>query len=709
MTTTTATASPRPVPASVPARFALAIVLGAFLLFQVQFILAKRLLPWFGGAPAVWTACMLFFQVLLLAGYGYAHGLARAWPRRQRDVHLALLAAALLLLLSRARSWPSPLTPGEEWSPQPGADPVLSILRMLAVSAGLPYLVLAATGPLVQSWLARLSGASPYRLYALSNLGSLLGLLSYPFVIEPWLSVAGQGWFWACAFVGFACAVGACAVAVGRVAAEERAASGPGPPRPAIFQFALWFGLAAVASTLLLAVTNEICLDVAVIPFLWVLPLALYLLSFVVCFEYERLCRREIWLGAVAVAAPSCLYALSRGTDLPIGGQVAVFGGALFAYCMACHGELARTKPPPAHLTSFYLTVAAGGAAGGLFTSLVAPALFPGYWELHLALLGGAVLLVAVLLLDAGSWLNRGGAGRVRSYRIAAYAGVAVLTWRLGAQARDDLRGMTEVRRGFFGVLSVALENRGESDERLKLRHGRIAHGLQFTAPARRREPTTYYGPKSGAGLALRRHPRRLAGEPLRVGLVGLGVGTLAAYARPGDVLRVYEINPEVLRLSAGPYPTFTFLRDAAAEVTTVVGDARLSLARELPQDFDVLALDAFNGDAIPMHLLTREAFAVYLRHLRAGGVLAVHVSNKYLDLKPVVRGLAGSFGLRAVLVDARSSGALWASDWVLVARDGALFTDAEIDAAALPLAVREAGLPVWTDAYSNLLGVLRR
>jgi hypothetical protein len=694
----------------VPARFAIAIVLGAFLLFLVQFILAKRLLPWFGGAPAVWTACMLFFQVLLLAGYGYAHGLAGGAPRRQRDVHLTLLTAALLLLLSRARSWPSPLTPGEEWSPDPVAVPVLSILRLLAVSAGLPYLVLAATGPLVQSWFARLRpGASPYWLFALSNLGSLLGLLSYPFVIEPWLSLAGQGWFWACAFLPFALAVGACAVAVGRLPAGGGAVSGPGAPRPATVQYALWFVLAAVASTLLLAVTNALCLDVAVIPFLWIVPLALYLLSFVLCFEYERVYRRELWLGAVAVAAPSCLYALSRGTDLAIGAQVAVLGGALFAYCMACHGELARTKPPPEHLTSFYLTVAAGGAAGGLFTGLVAPAAFPGYWELHLALLGGPVLLVAVLLLDAESWLNRGDAGRVWAYRIAAYASLTVLAWRLGDQAIDPLRGLIEVRRGFFGVLSVALENRGAADEWRKLRHGRIAHGLQFTAPARRREPTTYYGPKTGAGLALRRHPRRLAGEPLRVGLVGLGVGTLAAYARPGDVLRVYEINPDVLRLSAGPDPVFTFLRDAPAEVTTVVGDARLSLAREPPQDFDVLALDAFSGDAIPMHLLTREAFAVYLGHLRAGGVLAIHVSNKYLDLKPVVRGLAGSLGLRAVLVDGRSSGVLWSSDWVLVARDGALFADSEIDAAALPLAVSEAGLPVWTDAYSNLLGVLRR
>jgi hypothetical protein len=710
MTTTTSTRSPAPERRPVPARFAFAIVLGAFLLFQVQFILAKRLLPWFGGAPAVWTACMLFFQVLLLAGYGYAHSLARAAPRRQRDVHLALLAAALVLLVSRVGSWPSPLTPGEEWSPDPGAASVPSILRLLAVSAGLPYLVLAATGPLVQSWFARLRpGASPYGLFALSNLGSLVGLLSYPFLIEPWLSVAGQGWMWAGAFLSFVFAIGACAMAVGRAPAADHVESGSAAPRPAAIQYLLWFGLAAVASTLLLAVTNELCLDVAVIPFLWILPLAVYLLSFVLCFEYERVYRREIWLGAVGVAAPSCLYALSRGTDLPIAGQVAVFTGALFAYCMACHGELARTKPSPAHLTSFYLTVAAGGAAGGLFTGLVAPAAFPGYWELHLALLGGPVLLVAMLLLDPESWLNRGDAGRVWTFRIAAYAGLVVLSVSLGAQAVDELRGMIEVRRGFFGVLSVALENRGQPDESHKLRHGRIAHGLQFTAPGRRREPTTYYGPKTGAGLALRRHPRRLAGEPLRVGLVGLGVGTLAAYAQPGDVFRVYEINPDVLRLSEGPDPTFTFLHDAPAEVTTVLGDARLSLEREPPQELDVLALDAFSGDAIPVHLLNREAFAVYLRHLRAGGVLAVHVSNKYLDLKPVVRGLAGSFGLRAVLVDARSSGVLWSSDWVLVARDAAPFADAEVDVAALPLAVNEAGLPVWTDAYSNLLGVLRR
>jgi hypothetical protein len=693
-----------------PARFGIAVFLGAFLLFQVQLILAKRLLPWFGGAPAVWTTCMLFFQVALLLGYAYAHALARAAPRRQRDAHLALLAAALLLLAARAAAWPSPLTPGEEWKPDPAASPVPLILALLAASAGLPYLVLAATGPLVQSWLARIRpGASPYRLFALSNLGSLLGLLSYPFVVEPWLSVVAQGWLWTLGFLSYALAVGSCAFALGPPAESPRVEAPAASAPPALIDHILWFGLAAVASTLLLAVTSALCQDVAVVPFLWMLPLALYLLSFVLCFEYERLYRRAVWLAAGAVAGPACAYALFRGTDLAIRGQVATFAGALFIYCMACHGELAQGKPRPAHLTSFYLTVAAGGAAGGVFTGFLAPVLFLGYWELNLALVGGPVLLVAVLLLDPDSWLNRGTATRVWAFRIGAYVGLAGLAGALGAQVISNLRGAGEVRRGFFGVIAVALENRGDPDERRKLRHGRITHGLQFTSAARRREPTTYYGPKSGAGLVLRRHPRRLAGQPLRVGLVGLGAGTLAAYAQTGDVFRAYEINRDVLRLSTGPDPAFTFLRDAPAEITTILGDARLALEREPPQELDVLALDAFSSDAIPVHLLTREAFALYLRHLRGpDGVVVVHVSNKYLDLKPVVRGLAGAFGLRAVLVDSRASGAVWSSDWVIVVRHDALLRDPEVDAAALPLAVNEPGLPLWTDDYSNLLSVLK-
>jgi hypothetical protein len=695
---------------SSPARFAGAIGLGAFLIFEVQFILAKRLLPWFGGVPAVWTTCLLFFQVALLLGYVYAHALARLAPRRQRDVHLALLAAALVLLATRAGSWPSPLTPGDGWKPDPAAAPLPHLLWLLSASVGLPYLVLASTGPLLQSWFARLfPERSPYRLFALSNLGSLLGLLSYPFAVEPWLSVAGQGWLWTAGFLVFAVGSVRSAMAFGRAAGPAPAVRAvPAAPLPFILRV-LWFGLSAAMSTLLLAVTSQICEDVAVIPFLWVLPLGLYLLSFILCFEYERFHRREIWFGAVVVAAVGVVYALQHGTDIGIGAQIALYSAALLAYGMACHGELARLKPEAARLTSFYLIVAAGGAAGGLFAGVLAPRLFLGFWELHLALLGAPVLLVAALLIDPGSWLNVGTAGRLTVARIAVYVWLAVLAGILGADAANGLRGAAIVRRGFFGVLSVALENRGDPDEWRKLRHGRIAHGLQFTAPARRREPTTYYGPKSGAGLALRRHPRRLRGEPLRVGLVGLGVGTLVAYAGAGDVFRIYEIDPEVLRLSTGPDPTFTFVRDAPGEVATVLGDARLSLEREMPQSFDVVALDAFSSDAIPVHLLTREAAALYLRHLRGpDSVVAVHVSNKYLDLKPVVRALAGALGLRAALVDSRAEGAVWSSDWVLLVRDPSLLLDPEVDRAALPLAVGEPGLPLWTDDYSNLLRVLR-
>jgi hypothetical protein len=700
--------------------------LGAFLLFQVQFILAKRLLPWFGGVPAVWTTCLLFFQVALLLGYLYAHAVGRLPPRRQRDVHVALLSAALVLLAMRAGSWPSPLTPGDGWKPDPAAEPLPRLLWLLTASVGLPYLVLASTGPLLQSWFARLfPERSPYRLFALSNLGSLLGLLSYPFAVEPWLSIAGQGWLWTVGFLVFAMGSARTALAFGRAAIPEPAAPAvpepaapaipsplvhavPAPPVPLILRV-LWFGLSAAMSTLLLAVTSQICQDVAVIPFLWVLPLGLYLLSFVLCFEYERFHRREVWFGAVVVTAAGVVYALQHGTDLGIATQVAFYSAALFAYGMACHGELARLKPEAARLTSFYLTVAAGGAAGGLFAGVLAPRIFLGFWELHLALLGAAVLLVAALLVDPESWLSVGTPARMWTSRVTVYVWLGVLTGVLGADARNGLRGAGLTRRGFFGVLSVALENRGDPDEWRKLRHGRIAHGLQFTAPARRREPTTYYGPKSGAGLALRRHPRRLRGEPLRVGLVGLGVGTLVAYAQKGDVVRVYEIDPEVLRLSTGEDPAFTFVRDAPAEVTTVLGDARLSLEREGPQSFDVLALDAFSSDAIPVHLLTREAVALYLRHLRGpDSVVAVHVSNKYLDLKPVVRALAGALGLRAALVDSRGTGAVWSADWVLLLRDPSLLLDPEVDKATLPLVVDEPGLPLWTDDYSNLLRVLR-
>ncbi len=710
------------------AAYAFSVFLSALLLFDVQFILSKHLLPWFGGAAAVWTTCMLFFQVFLLLGYLYAHLLAGWPPSRQRNVHLLLLGLALVLLLARAAVWPSALTPGDEWKPASDAWPVARILRLLGAAVGLPYLALASTGPLLQSWYARLfPEESPYRLYALSNLGSLLGLVGYPLVAEPLLHVSEQASLWTIGFCFFAAATGACAWAF----AESRPAPLPATPDsegdgPGPGLLALWFGLAAMPSVMLLAVTSQLCQEIAVIPLLWMLPLALYLLSFVLCFEYGRFYRREAILAVLVVAAAGGTLALYRGTNVRATGQISIFLGVLFAYALGGHGELARLKPSPRHLTTFYLVVAAGGAAGGVFAALVAPRIFPAFFELHMALLAGPVLLLLAVLRDENSWLNRGPGRLVWALRVSVVAWALALAVALGIHVEDSFRGAERISRNFYGVLRVLHRDEGTAVEMRQLKHGRIIHGLQYAHPDRRGDPTSYYGPRTGIGLALERHPRRVADEPLRVGVVGLGVGTLAAYARAGDTFRFYEINPAVIALAQGPTAVFTYLSDARGKVEVVPGDARLALEREAPEEFDVLAVDAFSSDSIPVHLLTREALGVYLRHLRMpDGIVAFHVSNRFLDLRPVVKGLAGERGLRAALVAwSGQDGAwpladpldwpstllsTWPSDWILVTRESRLLDDPQVAGAAVTMNVSEPGLPVWTDGYSNLLRVIKR
>lgn len=690
--------------------FAVTIGVGACLLFQVQFILGKQILPWFGGAPAVWTTCMLFFQVLLLLGYAYAHLVSRApSPRRQRDVHLALLVAALALLLVRVVAWPSPITPGGDWKPTADQAPSLAILGLLLFTIGLPYLVLSATGPLLQSWYARcFPGASPYRLYALSNLGSLAGLLSYPFVLEPLLTVAHQGWAWVAGFALFALGCAGTAVLVGRTApAAEPSARQPaaaeGPP-PTLAQRALWLSLAMIASVLLLAITSQISLEVAVIPFLWMLPLALYLLSFVLCFEYERVYRRGLWIPALLVAAGGTTATIRAGVHAPMLVQLGVYLFTLLVACMVCHGELVRRKPAPRHLTGFYLWVSAGGAAGGLFTGLVAPFAFPDLWELPISLVA-ACTLALVLGLASGS--------KHRVLRlVASVLGslyVLALAVTLAMHAHDELADNLHVSRGFFGVLRVDQDTDDDGQVRTRLRHGRIIHGLQYDDPIFAREPTTYYGPGSAVGMAINMHPRRALGLPLRLGFVGLGTGTLACYAVPGDGVRFYEINPQVIALSTGPQPLFTYLQDSAGAVEIAVGDARVNLEREPPQGFDVLALDAFSSDSIPAHLLTVEAVQLYLGHLRdEHSVIAVHISNRYLDLDPVVRGLARELGLAVTRIDdIEDDERVYASDWMLLARDPIAFAHLEAVATVTPPERPPATWPLWTDAYSNLVEVL--
>lgn len=651
------------------------IFLGAFLLFLIQPVFAKLILPWFGGSAAVWITCLVFFQVALLAGYAYAYAIVR-WmtARAQAVVHSLLMLGAMALL---------PAIPGSHWQPAPGENPLLRLMAILTAVLGAPFFLLATTGPLLQAWMAR-ARLEPYRLFALSNAAALVALVCYPLLIQPRISTRAQDVAWSVGFAVFAML----STAAAWLAPHDHCKSirGEGAivsdSRRSLWT---WFALAAGGSMLLLSITNQLTQNVAAVPFLWIWPLAVYLATFILCFESSGWYRPGGYARFAAIAFAAVAYMISdiRMSEAIV-VSIAVLVAALFAGCMLCHGELAARKPPKDRLTSFYLMIAAGGAAGAVFIGVLAPVIFSGVYELAVSLL--LICTIALVLNWRGAWPER-----------LLWGGLVVtLAIVTGAQVRAYHRNALIVRRDFYGVLRVV-----DSDGVRRLYHGTIEHGSQFLDAARRVLPTTYYGPSSGAGLAL----RYCCNVPKHVGIVGLGTGTLAAYGQTGDCFRFYEIDPAVIRLAQSQ---FSFLKETKATVEIAVGDARLALDREPSQHFDVLAIDAFSGDAIPVHLLTTEAFAIYRRHLKASGILAVHVSNQFLDLAPVVAQLAAGQGMRSIAVqsDADDTAHLAAATWVLAARDTALLDRAEI--ARTARAIPRRSKPAWTDDYNNLLEVLR-
>lgn len=692
--------------------YALTILVSAFLLFQVEPVIAKIILPWFGGSAAVWTVCLLFFQLVLLLGYLYAHAVVRYLkPRMQAVVHCGLLVVSLATL---------PIYPSDSLKPSSPADPTFGILGLLALTVGLPYFLLSTTGPLLQAWYARrYHGAMPYRLYALSNAGSMFALLSYPVLFEPKFGTHRQAGMWSIAFGVFAAI---CAVTAFRsgTSPEIKAASEPqDDAKPGPKQYILWMALPACASVLLLAITNHLSANVAAIPFLWVLPLSLYLLSFILCFEGSGWYRRSPYLQLLAVALGSMAYALTSSIDrslpvtLPVVGAVtlravwmmiALYGLGLFTCCMVCHGELARLKPHPRYLTHFYLMMSAGGALGGILVGLVAPHVFRNFYELPLGLVACAALVVLTLKQDPElpwfrSWLQPA--------PVVAVALTAALAVYTGMQIRDFARGSRLLVRNFYGSLKV--EDTGPAtdlDAVRNLTNGTINHGDQFLNPARRRWPTTYYGPNTGVGLAVRDKQRTHA---VRIGVIGLGTGTVAAYGREGDYIRYYEINPLVLWIA---HTQFTYLNDCPSKLDVAMGDARLSLERELnesgPENFDVLAVDAFSSDSIPVHLLTKEAMQLYFRHLKADGILAVHISNRYLDLQPVVEDETAATSHVARVVDTEDDDdtGVFGATWVLVAAPSPGFDREILDHSSAPESGNKVRL--WTDDYSNLFQILK-
>ena len=679
------------------ALFAVTIFLGAFLLFQVQPLIGRFLLPWFGGTPEVWTTCMLFFQIFLLGGYLYAHSLARMKRLGlQAILHIALLLLALCFL---------PIVPKEIFKPTDASYPILRILLICSATVGLPYLLLSATSPLIQVWFARaFPNRNPYRLYALSNTGSLLALASFPFVFEPLMTRKGMAVAWSITFAVFAVLCAASLLLNRKLEADLHSENKPETDKETNSSTAiwwLWLALPAGASVELLAVTNKITQDVAVVPFLWVLPLSLYLLSFIICFENSRWYKRWLFVPLFILGICATMVARFYEMDMNVPTLVGMYVFMLFSCCMVCHGELYRLRPAAKQLTGYYLMIAAGGALGGFFVAVVCPLIFDSYVELHLGLLACAMFL---LLAE-----NRVGMAHPTRIRRRVLIVLLFLTgacgiFLMGKRSTDNQRGIDN-RRNFFGVLTIWEEAWDDpANHKLLMQHGTTFHGLQFTAPELRRIPTAYYSPDSGIGAVVQNWPKK---DGRRIGIIGLGVGTIAIYGNENDFIRFYEINPEVEQL-ARQY--FTYLDDSKARVEVALGDGRLVMEGEAPQGYDILVLDAFSSDAVPIHLLTTEAMGIYLKHLADDGVIAFHISTQHLDLQSIVWKLAGHFDLKTAWIESHedeTEGAL-ASDWILLARDDTfLGTEAIEKIKSHPDADLE-NTPLWTDDHINLLKIIK-
>ena len=677
--------------------YAVTIFLSAFLLFQVQPLIAKFILPWFGGSAAVWSAALLFFQLVLLAGYLYADLVIRYLkPKQQFWMHAGLLMISLATL---------PIIPSPAFRVIGGADPTPRILLLLAATVGLPYTLLSATSPLLQAWFVRARrGAIPYRLFALSNFGSLLALLSYPALVEPRMTLHSQAVVWSWGFVAFAvlCVVAAWRSKDGIEPVQQPAA---GAPAPTLADQFLWIGLAACASVMLLAVTSHLTQNVAPIPLLWVAPLSLYLLSFILCFESDRLYPRWLFLPLLAVALGVFTWGISLyENNVAIKRLIPALCGALFVCCMVCHGELSRRRPHPRYLTQFYLMISVGGALGGLFVAFASPRLFRDYLELPVAMIGCAALMTCVL------WNRPSGEPRALWIR----SGLALVTLAfagyLGYNAVTKDRLYVRSVRNFYGVMHVRDDDADEFGvpaERV-LVHGTIDHGAQLREDAKGRIATSYFGYTSGISRAIR-GLRKQRGA-LRLGILGLGAGVTATLANGGDTLHYYEINSLVPDVASHQ---FGFLKGCPAQVQIFMGDARLVLEQMPNENLDFLAMDAFSSDAVPMHLLTREAFHLYRKHLKPNGVLAVHISNRYLDLKPVVAQGMADIGWHGRVIDDDGVDQPYytGTTWAILSPDDRFFDTKyfEGDGNSVVNALEpKPGFQGWTDDFSNIISIIK-
>ena len=681
--------------------YALTVFVSAFLLFLVQPVIAKQILPWFGGSAAVWTTCLVFFQCMLLAGYFYSDWTTRKLsPKRQALLHITLIVVAIALL---------PIIPDAAWKPHGEEAPSLRILLLLAATIGLPYFLISTTSPLVQVWFNKsYPGASPYRLFALSNLASMIALLGYPFLFEPWITTRQQAIGWSIGFGVFALLIAASAWFGLRGVKDDMSGTVPGNtsadttenvPVPTRRKKITWIALSGLGSVLLLAITNHLTQNISSIPLMWVVPLALYLLTFILCFDVKDgnsgWYRRTLFLPLLAVLVIAMSWTLAdKDLHFMLYWQIGLFAAGLFVACMFCHGELVAIKPHPRHLTTFYLMVSIGGALGALLVGVIAPLTLPSYYELELSIVALAALATYLM------WRKVHIGAVILGAAVTVFAGAAGVYTVI--QFNEDVVVMA---RNFYGTLRVKQYDPPSVEYRRRsLVHGAILHGDQYMDPPYNRSATTYYKTKSGIGRILLLKEKLAPDKPRKVGIIGLGTGTIATYGSKGDVFRFYDINPEVVTIARRD---FTYLKDTEATIEISLGDARLNLEREPVQSFDVLAIDAFSSDSIPVHLITLEAVEIYQKHMKADGVIAFHVSNRFLDLKPVVNMIAEQRGLNVAWVRDTYDDGSTTSDWVLLSKDKTLFLKPEILDGTF-IIPPQPNLRVWTDDFNNLLQALK-
>jgi len=681
--------------------YALTIFLSAFLLFLVQPLIAKQILPWFGGSASVWNTCMLFFQTLLLAGYAYAdRSVQHLNAKRQVILHAVLLVLSLLCL---------PIIASESWKPQGDEDPIIRILGLLVATIGLPYALLSTTTPLIQAWYWQsFKQAVPYRLFALSNAASLAALLGYPTLIEPFFGGRQTALVWSvgyaifallCIWVGWksiSAPASLSSTVEGRSLApqshEDESAAGKAQQgstqSPPLSARLAWIVLSALGSAVLLAVTNHLTQNISSVPFLWVLPLALYLITFIICFDRPGWYHRGFWGVAAAISLPIMVYFADSLALFQVSG---LYAAGLFAVCMFCHGELASLKPHPSQLTRFYLAMSLGGALGALSIAIGAPLLLSGYYELHITL--AVIALVLLWRSFDSTWI----------WRLSSAGLVAAVLFLVHDELEAYRLGIREMERNFYGVVRTR-DYPSEPGFRYML-HGAINHGGQLQGEPFEMMPATYYSPNSGYGRLFQAMPE----GPKRVGLIGLGAGALAAYAQSGDQWVIYEINPAVVDLAK---KEFSFLDRMKAPYEIVLGDGRLALEREAPRQYDVLAVDAFSGDSIPIHLVTKEAMAAYVKHLAPGGVIVFQATNRFVDLPPVAKRLADAFGLEAVLVEDSPQFTTGPERWYLHTDQIIMTKNKDVlkhpaFKEAKPISLRP-DVGVFTDDHSNLLRILK-